>query len=246
MAFVSANRWACEAVAPVVSVLVGNNHPPYTIFSFSLVVAYWISKSISDPLWLDRRPAVRRGLLEALPSLLGKARTSCISLEYLDKTLEISTVVEEAFELIKAARSSNKQHRWDTNELHQVLKLIQASGVLLDILRRHASTTTTESTIPRRTAELINALKLMRECLVYSQQAKGTPNPQLLLQEPARPAPQLVVDEEDDLLDAYSDWDEESLNEGEMSASESGLLGAEGILNVVLELDAVLSSSVAP
>jgi len=238
MAFVSANRWACEAVAPVVSVLVGNNYPAPTIFSFSLVVAQWISKSISDPLWLDRRPAVRRGLLEALPYLLDKARSSCRTVEYFEKALEISTIVEEAFELIRAVRSSNKQRKWDTNELHQVLKLIQASGVLLDMLRRHAEETT-ELTIPRRTAELIKTLRLMRECLVYSQQPKCAPTPQLLLQEPARPAPQLV-DEEDDLLDAYSDWDEESLNEGEMSASESGLLGAEGILNVVLEIDGLV------
>ena len=92
---VAANRWMCEHVGPVLPVFLndlnviessgegegkgesatGNSNSSFFFkhthdHRLSLITAQWVFSLVKDPLWLDRRPNVRRGLFNSLvPSL---------------------------------------------------------------------------------------------------------------------------------------------------------------------------------
>ena len=260
--FVAANRWICEAVAPVVPILVAklscDSLEVVVDMAPTLVIASWILKSVSDPLWLDRRPAVRRGLFDTLPALL---KLSSLRDAGPRQLFELADIVNDAF---TACLSHGR--KWDTNEMYQLLKLVHSSGPILSSLRG------LQEEGGARSAALKSKLSIIRERLVKVKQTKSPHNvgedrrgaaahsPLPLQFSPPFSSstagdgglePYLGGSDDDDndderdeggedKLDEFSDWDEESTINDEMSASESGLLLNCDVLSIVQDIDAAL------
>lgn len=239
VACVAANRWICEAVAPVILVIVATKgqQPDTDVLTIALVVASWISKSVSDPLWLDRRPVVRRGLFDALTTLLrllggGDKCTSSGIIELADMSCDaLSSCLSNA-------------RKWDQNELYQVLKLIHSAGTLIAMLRRFSdeSTTTSATDAKLRISGLQSRLLAIRERLVASsssQPAMHALKPRPAHEDVEDPSRQDSDDDQPHDLDEFSDWDVESDAGGELSMSESGLLTCDH-LSIVKDIDDIL------
>jgi len=213
-----------------------------------LVVAGWISRCVCDPLWLDRRPSVRRGLFDALPALLK------LQLEAnTDPTAAVATtgtgagttglLLGELADVVSEAFGSCLAHsrKWDTSEMYQVLKLIQSAAPLLSALRRAGAWE--QQGLSARAVALQSRLSAIRQRLVGAQSAHGGAAASVTHHAHALAGGGGDEDDEEldeQQLDEFSDWDEEEGTNDEMSASESGLLTCD-ILGIVNDIDAALA-----
>lgn len=78
------NRWACEAVAPVLPLLSSLRARQFGSGAddrLVVVVAQWVLGCVGDALWLDHRPHARRALFGVLPPIL------LASIEHSDDTI---------------------------------------------------------------------------------------------------------------------------------------------------------------
>lgn len=228
----AANRWLCDAVAPVVMVLVSSQTQSSSYCRdcrFALIIASWLLRSITDPLWLDRRPIVRKGLFESLPAFLRTCNEHHGELLHIEVLLDVADIVSQA---LACAVSGNK--KWDNNEMYQVSKLIHTSGQLLPSLNGASMLLTDEELVATRSAALREKLRAVRDGLVQTQSSKDS----VLPPPPASQAPPIDDSFDDEALDEFSDWDEEE-DADMMSASESGFFACD-IISIVTDIDAIL------
>lgn len=248
----AANRWVCEAVAPVVAVLLSSPQFLRRLAGdgeMAAVTAAWVLRALSEPLLLDRRPAVRRGLFEALPTMLqeqlqghsqGQGAVSAKQLE------ELCVLLCEA-----VAACLAQERRWDAAETYQVSKLIGSCSLVLALARpllRCLAAAEEGGGLGRAVEAVRQRLGKVRDRLVHLRPAAKDPAAPSCSTPGLAPVGRTREDdegdgeedgEEDDMLDEFSDWDEDEA-EAEMSASESGLLACDAI-KMVGEIDAALS-----
>ena len=249
----AANRWVCDAVTPVLAVLLSSPRFLRQLAGggeMATVTAAWVLRALSEPLLLDRRPAVRRGLFEALPAMLQEQeqqqQVQCPSTNQME---ELSALLCEA-----VAACLAQERRWNAAETYQVSKLISSCCLCLGLLRgpllRDAAAEEGGGL-----SGAVEALRLrlgqVRERLVDSRPAAKDSNAPAAMAAASgsTSAPgsrategefEAADDEEggDDLLDEFSDWDEDE-TEAELSASESGFLACDAI-SMVGEIDTAL------
>lgn len=87
----SINRWLCEAICPVMPILVKQVNVSIPPKYWTALLISWAFHVIKDPLWLDRKPLVRKHIFDAL-YVLTQTYTLNSGVEARDESDEMNTI----------------------------------------------------------------------------------------------------------------------------------------------------------